>query len=255
MDLENEFSKSVYCPNCKKILSKMPSRKEKCPHCGEIIRVRNRTLITEEDSQIYDWLMRLEYLGITKKDFDDQREELSKEFGIRASVNDTIWRILNSLVVIHVNNDIKLEYVYRQMAALVAKEGKDPTRLLVQAEDARKGRPSKIELSGDEKVFLGHDELRYVKRLRMNGDFKKVEELLMKAKLSPAVMDEVRKLSSAKAKIAKKKGDWVSVVEYLSGYMEYADKLCKRFVSQGPPEHTKTDLKLLAEAKSKLEDV
>jgi hypothetical protein len=74
-------------------LEKKPARKQKCPHCRKVILIRSGKLITEEQTKIIDLLLRLEFFGITRKDFDEQREELSKSFGSRASVNNTVWRM------------------------------------------------------------------------------------------------------------------------------------------------------------------
>ena len=72
------------------------------------------------------------------------------------------------------------------------------------------------------RIFLGHDELVYVRGLRSQGKLDQAEELLKKAEPSAAVLGELRKTASARAKIAKKNGDWKSVIEYLVGYESYA---------------------------------
>ncbi len=104
-------------------------------------------------------------------------------------------------------------------------------------------------------VFLDHDGLKYIGELRRDGKFEQAEKLLLKAEPSPAVADEMRKLASIKAKAAKKTLNWEAVVEHLEGYIEYANKCrkhCLETVSQEPPGHTKSDLKLLQLAKEEL---
>lgn len=106
-----------------------------------------------------------------------------------------------------------------------------------------------------QKQFLGHDELAYVRKLRKEGKFDQVENILKSAIASPAVLDELRKTASIRAREAEKEGDWQSVVQYLEGYNAYANKHrkeCIRQTNQEPPGHTQSDLKRLQEAKAKL---
>ena len=91
--------------------------------------------------------------------------------------------------------------------------------------------------------------------MRNDGKLDKAEELLFKADPSPAVLDELSKIASDRAKFAKLNDDWESVVKYLEGYNEYAAKwrdYCVDMVNQEPPSHTARDIKLLQEAKAKL---
>jgi hypothetical protein len=250
------FQKKPRCPNCNSTLQTKPARKQECPFCKQLILVRNGELVTEEEASIIDWLASLEYFGITRKEFDKQRNELSKKFGTKATVNDTVWQILNILVSNHANNDIALEQVYREMAKLVSGEGKDPIQYLLEAENVRKRRQDKpSQIQTEKQVFLGHDELKYVRGLRKEGELDKAEELLLKAEPSPAVLDELRKIASTRARAAKKDGDWKAVVQYLEGYTAYADQWrahCIRMVNQEPPAHTENDAVLLREAKERL---
>lgn len=92
------------CPYCNFEFEERPSRKKKCPNCGNFIFVRQGRLLTQEEAEIDDWLKRVEYLGVTKKVFLEEQEILSQRFGMKASVNDTAWGILNKLVVRKRNN-------------------------------------------------------------------------------------------------------------------------------------------------------
>ena len=254
MGLMGLFQRKPKCPNCSSVLQAKPTRKQACPYCNKLILVRNGELVTEEQATILDWLGTLEYFGITRKDFDEQRSELSKKFGVQASVNDTLWRIFNNLIITYARNEVALEQIYREMAKLVSDEGKDPAQYLVEAEKVRKRRPDK-PIQTQKQVFLGHDELKYVRGLRKEGKLDKAEELLLKAEPSPAVLDELRKISSTKARVAKKDGDWKAVVRYLEGYTSYASQWrehCIKMVNQEPPAHTESDTMLLQEAKEKL---
>ncbi len=107
----------------------------------------------------------------------------------------------------------------------------------------------------DKHVFLGQDELQYVRKIRKEGKLDKAEELLLKAEPSAAVLDELRKVASTRARVAKRGGDWKAVVQHLEGYTLYATQwreYCIRMVNQEPPSHTESDYKLLQEAKGKL---
>jgi len=104
-------------------------------------------------------------------------------------------------------------------------------------------------------LFLEHEELVYVRRLSKEGRLNEAEELLYKSQPTPAVLDEIRKISSKKAKISKDNKDWLSVLKHLEKYSNYANKwhnFCVKFVNQAPPEHTSRDKKLLKEAKEKI---
>ena len=103
--------------------------------------------------------------------------------------------------------------------------------------------------------FLGHEELARIRALRTQGKLDQAEQLLMEAEPSPAVLDELRKIASVRARQAKKAGDWQAVVKYLEGYNAYAKKCrkhCIATVNQAPPPHTKTDAALLLEAKKRV---
>lgn len=249
------FQRKSKCPNCNMTLPARPTRKQECPHCSRLILVRNGELVTEEQASILDWLARLEGLGVTRKDFDKHRSELSKQFGVQqAAVNDTIWRILNKLVLVYARSDSHLEQIYREMAKLTSSEGNDPTQYLVEAERVRRrrhGTSAKVE----KMVFLGQDELEYVRKLRKEGQLDQAEELLLKAEASPAVLDELRKTASTRARAARKEGNWKAVIQYLEGYTAYASEWqqhCLKMANQLPPAHTVSDSKLLQEAKERL---
>lgn len=248
------FKSRPKCPNCDAALQSLPSRKQECPHCGRLILVRQGDLVTEEQAQIMDWMTRLEVLGVSSRDFQTHHRNLSKQFGHSASINDTVWRILNSLVVQYANDKSALEHIYREMAAVVSSEGKDPTQYLEQAESVRVGRRDSANVEV-KRIFLGHDELAYTRKLRAEGKLDEAEEFLRRGEPSAAVLDELRKVSSSRAHAAKKEGDWSAVVAHLIGYTEYAAEMrdsCIAMVNQEPPDHTAREKKLLEEAKAKL---
>src|SRR6266508_2928496 len=104
-------------------------------------------------------------------------------------------------------------------------------------------------------IFLDHDGLKRVHKLRKEGKLDDAEKLLKMAEPSQAVLDELRKVFSQRASLAKKKNDWKSVVDNLEKYTAYAKQwrwYCVKMVNAEPPQHSEKDVRLLQEAKNKL---
>ena len=126
------------CPYCNLALEKRPSRKKKCPHCGNYIFVRTRpadkkkVLATEEQASQIDiqWMKENgtyeAYLEEQAK-FQRTKAELSKRFGREASDYDVHWAIYNEQLVEH--SRIMNWGLYRNvrfaMAELLRKEGRN----------------------------------------------------------------------------------------------------------------------------------
>lgn len=251
MNFLNIFSQSKKCPYCNEALSSPPTRKQKCPHCDQFIYVRQGKLVTKDQSTIIDWLSKLESYGITREYFQKQRKDLSAQFGFKANVNDTIWRILNQLVTKYANSPNDLRQIYQLMSSHASSEGKDPSPYLEQAASI-----TSTQGQTKDRIFLGHDELKHIRRLRKENKLDKAEKLLFRADPSPAVLDEIRKTKSVRARIAKENDDWHMVIEHLEAYIKYAEKneqYCLDMVNQAPPKHTERDLNLLAKAKEQVE--
>ena len=130
------FSKKPKCPYCDSELDIKPTRKKKCPNCSEYIFVWKGDIYTEK--QVKDlklknkWLRMLERYGATEAMFSQVRKNLSKRFGFEASVNDTIWGIMNTLI--GKQKDLfDMEHLYLLMADFVEEEGKDPKQYVNQA--------------------------------------------------------------------------------------------------------------------------
>jgi hypothetical protein len=103
--------------------------------------------------------------------------------------------------------------------------------------------------------FLDREQQAYIRSLLAEGDLDQAEGLLLGAEPSPAVLDGLRKIASARARRAKKAGDWQAVLEHLEGYTAYAEECrehCMITVNQALPSHTKRDRTLLEKAKAKL---
>lgn len=105
-----------------------------------------------------------------------------------------------------------------------------------------------------EKYFEERDYAR-VRALRQSGKLNQAEKALCRGVPVPAVLDELRKVASAKARLAKKAGDWAAVYAHLQAYNRYAASVTIRsleLVNQAPPEHTESDLRLLSEAEERI---
>lgn len=130
------FKQKVTCPYCGNELEKKPTRKKKCPHCSEFIFVRSGELYTEIQVKEFDfkrrWLGILGRFGATEEMFTRQRKDLSKRFGFQASVNDTIWGLMNKLLGVQ-NDLLDMEQIYLFMGDFVEEEGKDPKQYYQQA--------------------------------------------------------------------------------------------------------------------------
>jgi hypothetical protein len=104
-------------------------------------------------------------------------------------------------------------------------------------------------------ILLDHEKIAVVAKMRREGNLDKAENILLQAEPTPAVLDELRKIASKRAELAKKKGDWAEIIRYLDGYNDLANKWrkhCIKMVNQEPPPHTKKDQRLLEEAKVQL---
>ena len=131
---------SSQCPQCGEKLEKKPTRKMQCPHCSVDIIVRKGELITEKilaDRKLKrKWLRTLNHYGANEELFVKNSDELSKEFGFPASVNDVLWRMMNTLTS-NQESLLDLELLYRHMGNFLDGEGKDPTPLYRQAAEVR----------------------------------------------------------------------------------------------------------------------
>lgn len=114
------------CPYCASELNPVPKRKKECPNCGKFILVRKGVLLTQDDADIHDWLVQFtaSSIPVDRREFDVVRESLGQEFGKQATVNDTVWRILNRY---------RSEQSYYLMARLAQMENRDPRPFIVSA--------------------------------------------------------------------------------------------------------------------------
>jgi hypothetical protein len=152
--LKRVFRSKPTCPYCNFEFEKKLTRTKKCPYCENYIYVRKGELLTKEDLNIAIWLSQLEQYGITRKEYDRHNKDLSKQFGSHASVNDTVWRILNSLITKEKDHSI-LMIIYLKMADLAVEEGKNPKSYLTKA---------------TKQQLLKHKTNRYIKKVKVTTE-------------------------------------------------------------------------------------
>jgi hypothetical protein len=119
------------CPYCLIELEQQPSRRKKCPTCGKLMIVRKGILITKEEADIQNVLKRLEQFGISKQQFTKHKQDLTVQSDKQASVNETVWRILNVLVV-EKQSYFEKKQIYFEMARFSRMEGRDTKPYIVE---------------------------------------------------------------------------------------------------------------------------
>lgn len=182
---------SETCPYCGYKFEKIPKRKKRCPECENEIFVRWGKLYTEEEKDIKDWLdsYNIKELGITRDEFNKSRQELSKEFGFIASVNDTFWRILTTINT----PDKSFSYrklVYLAMTHILKMEGKSTDEVMAKAQKMEIAE-GKIANEESAKAFI--EELLKVKGLNDRSGTQMVGRILTCN--DEHVCDECKKIS------------------------------------------------------------
>lgn len=103
------------CPYCATELTKRPSKKSKCPNCGQYIYVRtrpidrHRVLVTlkqaEEIESQWANFRRIDiYDYIAPEEIEDQKKQFFEKKGVRISDFDAKWSILNKQLIEHSKN-------------------------------------------------------------------------------------------------------------------------------------------------------
>lgn len=135
------------CPYCGVELEKKPSRKIKCPDCGNFIFVRtspldmSKILITEDEIEKIEeqWAIynntHEEFLE-QKKRFENERDILGIKFGRTPSENDVKWSLLNNELLLNAQNGNWGFYRNTKfaMAKILAKEERHKDALLMYLE-------------------------------------------------------------------------------------------------------------------------
>lgn len=112
---KNDIRGSV-CPTCRKKLSKIPGKKQACPHCGELIYVRTRPkdnariLVNKKGVEEIEeaWARKngtyLEYKK-QKQKYQRAYDDLKRGYGFEPSENDVNWTIFNEERIEHALNN------------------------------------------------------------------------------------------------------------------------------------------------------
>lgn len=106
-------------------------------------------------------------------------------------------------------------------------------------------------------MFFEPGDYARVRTLRNEGRLDEAYELLLQADPVPAVLDEIRKIASTRARNCRRAYDWEGVIAHLQSYLVYADKhrqFCIDLVNAEPPSHTPTDVALLQMAWQKVSE-
>jgi len=152
------------CPYCGEKLEKKPARKTKCPHCSEFILIRKGELVTAKQKEDLNkkqrWLNWLEQFGASEKRYEHEHKKLSEQFGFEASVGDTLWRLMNSLLSEQVKM-FKLVSLYLKMAGFLEDEGKDPAPMVEQAMSLQR-RINQGEVRGFKRLMGEVENMRVV---------------------------------------------------------------------------------------------
>jgi hypothetical protein len=70
-------------------------------------------------------------IEFTREDFNATREKLSREFGCKASVNDTLWRMLNLIDKPDKDYQIR-KFIYFAMSYILLWEGKSSNEVMAK---------------------------------------------------------------------------------------------------------------------------
>ena len=143
------------CPYCGALMEPAPQRSRKCPECEQRIVVRTqrgtggKQLLTVEEAARLDAqrkakaarnkaLRRIEWLGVTDRDFDVRERQLAEQWGTDPHPGDVFWSIANEKITALGSEGQwhELSMLYQQMGAHLLDEGKPHRRLQQQAHEA-----------------------------------------------------------------------------------------------------------------------
>jgi hypothetical protein len=153
------MSEQAVCCHCHGVLAKAPSRKTKCPHCGQYIYVRTdpqtraKMLLTEHQAVIHDWIKRLsEEFGISRDAYERARSKNPSLTDVK-----TILALLEARAK-HPRKDgfDSPAYTYGAMASLLYETGGDPAEYL---KSSARGRLLELKEAGIEtaEILAGDD--------------------------------------------------------------------------------------------------
>ncbi len=132
--------------------------------------------------EVNKWEKNLERYGITNKQFEKEKKELSKKFKKEASDSDVTWSLFNKLLIKSVSDFQKLSSIYYDMAIFLNEEGRNSSDM--------KGLSAKMKLldfkqNGIEKVrWVASAGARTCKKCEsLNGKVFLMDEALEKIPL------------------------------------------------------------------------
>lgn len=119
----------VACPSCRGALDRTPKRRTRCTHCEQPILVRSGRLLTEDEARAVDVCSKL---AVPLERLWAAREDLSRQWGRRASAADAAWRVLNE-VVLEAPDYHTRKIISFQMARFLWEEGRDHLEIARQS--------------------------------------------------------------------------------------------------------------------------
>ncbi len=78
------------------------------------------------------WLNELKDFGISKKDYVQSDNTLSRRFGKKAKERDIIWALMNQALINNINDYIKQYHIYYLMGKFIRDEGKNDSNQYFQ---------------------------------------------------------------------------------------------------------------------------
>ena len=139
------------CPYCGVQIIPIPTRKKKCPFCGEIVYVKRRpgqsviSVVTQQQAIDFEkewgcynlerkYIAIFETYGVTEDIYQKRKTEWINNNGSEVLIRDFIWSILTDLVKLNTNKYIGLKQLYYQMTIFLAEEGKETYEIRRQGE-------------------------------------------------------------------------------------------------------------------------
>jgi predicted Zn-ribbon and HTH transcriptional regulator len=94
----HNYTLEIKCPYCGFKFEEMPQRKRKCPECKSVIYIVKADddviLMTEDQHKEHQIINNLNFIGVTRKEFEQYKVDYYKKFGER--YNDFLWSLYNS---------------------------------------------------------------------------------------------------------------------------------------------------------------
>lgn len=198
-----------------------------------------------------DYKVDMKKYGIRQMDFRRRKEVLSEYLSQEASDNDVILSLFSIISDALVKQ--RQFPLYRNLtwdkAIIFASKGKDPKKLF---ESANKTLDKFGEVHAS---FFGEEEIAKLREIEEEAGDQVPERMYLCADPSPAVLEELRRIYSQRARAAEQANDWQAVQDNLEQYNSLANQRreeCLEIANALPPEHTVGDQQLLEKSKEEL---